>query len=200
MKLVKWLIFCLFPIVDYGQQNTVSIQSFYKDQLYNSFKGKTYKGNDFLPCTENEFDLPNLIRDSSKQYYVLTSILYKKHLIELSGENYNVTFSPVIELSLGKDLEDSLPQPRKFQNTRGFYIEGDFFKNFSFSSSFYENQARFTEYQSNYFKQNGELYPTYNSYSPQNAVIPGSARTKPFKTDGFDYAYAFGNLRREFHY
>ena len=28
----------------------------------------------------------------------------------------------------------------------------------------------------------------------QNAVIPGAARTKPFKIDGFDYAYAVGNI------
>ena len=189
-----WLLFTLmFVSNSFAQNNTISLNQFFKDQLYSSFKGKIYQGGDFLPCLESEFDLPNYIRDSSKQYYLLTSLLYKKHLIELKGDDYYITFSPTIELSVGRNKEDSI-QPRKFQNTRGFIIEGDFFKNFSFSSSFYENQARFTEYQTDYFISNGELYPTYNSYSPQNAVIPGGARTKPFKDNGFDYAYAFGNI------
>jgi hypothetical protein len=194
MNFWKSLIIFIFPFFVIGQNNSISIQSFYKDQLYNTFKGKSYQGNDFLPCLESEFNLPHLIRDSSKQYYFITSLLYKKHLVELKGENYNLYFSPVIELSIGENLDDSIPKPKKFQNTRGFVVEGNFFKNLSFTSSFYENQARFTEYQSNYFKINGELYPSFNSYSPQNAVIPGSARTKPFKTDGFDYAYSFGNI------
>ena len=189
-----WLLYALtFVSNAFTQNNTISINQFYKDQLYSSFKGKKYNGGDFLPCSESEFNLPKYIRDSSKQYYLLTSLLFKKHLIELKGDDYFITFSPVIELSLGKNKTDSI-QPRKFQNTRGFVLEGDFFKNFSFSSSFYENQARFTEYQTNYFISNGELYPTYKSYSPQNAVISGGARTKPFKENGFDYAYAFGNI------
>ena len=42
----------------------------------------------------------------------------------------------------------------------------------------------------------GELYPNQSNgtYSQQNAVIPGAARTKPFKGDGFDYAFATGNV------
>ena len=150
-----WLLFTLmFVSNSFAQNNTISLNQFYKDQLYSSFKGKIYQGGDFLPCLESEFDLPNYIRDSSKQYYLLTSLLYKKHLIELKGDDYYITFSPTIELSVGRNKEDSI-QPRKFQNTRGFIIEGDFFKNFSFSSSFYENQARFTEYQTDYFISNG---------------------------------------------
>jgi hypothetical protein len=41
----------------------------------------------------------------------------------------------------------------------------------------------------------GEIYPTVNNqYNVQNAVVPGAARTKPFKNGGFDYGYAIGNL------
>lgn len=181
-----------------SQQNTVSINSFYKDQLYAPQKNGNYNGGDFLPVIESEYNLPKYISDSTKQYYKVTSILFKKHLIELKGDDYYFTISPVFDLSIGKNSEDDSLAPRKFQNTRGFFIEGDFFDKFSFSSSFYENQARFTEYQKEYYESLGELYPSGNGYNVQNAVIPGGARTKPFKEDGFDYAYAFGNVVYKF--
>lgn len=196
MKLKLFLSFILFSISTFvfNQNNTISINSFYKDQLYAPQKNGNYNGGDFLPITENEYNLPKYIADSAKQYYKVTTILFKKHLIELEGEDYYFTISPVLDLSIGKNKDDDSLAPRKFQNTRGFFVEGDFFKNFSFSSSFYENQARFTEYQSSYYQSLGELYPSGNGYNAQNAVVPGGARTKPFKEDGFDYAYAFGNI------
>ena len=190
------LLFILFLSSKFilSQQNTVSINSFYKDQLYAPQKNGNYQEGDFLPVTESEYNLPKYISDSSKQYYKITSILFKKHLVELKGKDYYFTISPVFDLSLGKNKDDDSLASRKFQNTRGFYIEGDFFKNFSFSSSFYENQARFTDYQTEYYESLGELYPSGNGYNVQNAVIPGAARTKKFKEDGFDYAFAFGNI------
>ena len=36
------------------------------------------------------------------------------------------------------------------------------------------------------------MYPGDSIYGRQNAVTPGGGRTKPFKIDGFDYAYAVG--------
>jgi hypothetical protein len=194
MKSYIFLFFLLLILKPFAQNNTVSLNSFYKDQLYAPQKNGNYQGGDFLPITENEYNLPAYIADSAKQYYQITTILFKKHLIELKGQDYYFTISPVMNVSLGKNKDDGSLASRKFQNTRGFIVEGDFFKNVSFSSSFYENQARFTEYQSEYYKSVGELYPSGKGYNAQNAVVNGGARTKPFKTDGFDYAYAFGNV------
>ena len=148
-----------------------------------------------LPCFESEYDLNKVIRDSSKQYYTLTNILFKKHLFEIKGKNYNLNISPVADLALGKDKNDTSGR-RLFQNTRGIYIDGDLTDKFSFSTSIFENQARFSSYETTFYSNVGELYPNQSNgtYSMQNAVIPGAARTKPFKTDGFDYAYATGNI------
>lgn len=74
-------------------------------------------------------------------------------------------------------------------------VEVDLLKKFSFSTSIYENQNRFTQYETKHYLTTGERYPNPDSsYSIANAVIPGAARTKPFKVDAFDYAYAIGNL------
>jgi hypothetical protein len=184
-----------FSSTYYGQHNTLFIHQFFKDNLYNPQIVNSFQGTSLLPYTESEVDLNKAIRDSSKQYYTFTDILLKKHLFELKGEDFSMNISPIADLSLGRDLSDTSGR-KLFQNTRGIYIEGDLLKKFSFSTSIHENQGRYAAYQNAFYLSAGELYTQQSSgsYSQQNAVIPGAARTKPFKTDGFDYAYATGNI------
>ena len=171
-----------------AQQNLLPLHSFYKDQLF----GKTLPKTGFLPANESDFDLINAINDSSPQYYTVTDILFKKHLIEIHGEDVYLTISPAANISYGKDFGDT-NERNITHNMRGIFVEGDFFKNFSFSTAFYENQSRFMRYETDYYTSLGERYVVNDStFSTQNAVVPGAGRTKPFKEDGFDYAYATG--------
>jgi len=195
---VRTITYCFiaFAFQLHSQQNFVSMNSFYKDHLYSAgSRLEAYSGNSFFPVSEDQYNLNYKIADTSKQYYTITEILFKKHLLEFKGENYYLTISPVLDFTYSQDLEDTLKR-RLFQNTRGFVIEGDLFKNFSFSTSFYENQSRNPMYQSRYFRSNGELYvkKSDSTYFTQNAVVPGAGRTKVFKQDAFDYAYAIGNI------
>jgi hypothetical protein len=178
-----------------SQQNTLLLNSFFKDRYLLQSTSDGFIGTSFYPAFESNYDLNRKIADSSKQYYDLTETLFKKHLFEAKGEDYYITISPIIDLRRGKDRADTNARTL-FQNTRGIFVEGDLLKNFSFSTSFYENQARFTQYETEYYSSIGELYPnqTNGVYSTQNAMVPGAARTKPFKGDGFDYAYAQGNI------
>lgn len=179
----------------FSQQNTLMLNSFFKDRLYDNSSTENYSGSSFLPIYESEYNLHNKIRDSSIQYYELTEILFKKHLFEAKGSNYYITISPVVDLTRGKDFADTADR-KLFQNTRGVYVECDLYKNFSFTTAFYENQGRYSYYETKFYSSHGELYPNQSAgkYTTQNAVIPGGGRTKAFKTDGFDYAYAVGNL------
>jgi hypothetical protein len=196
---MKGLVLTYFTIISFtcsfAQQNTLLLNSFFKDKLFDNSTNDQYIGSSFLPVYESEYSLNDKVRDSSKQYYDLTETLFKKHLFEAKGSNYYITISPVIDLQIGKDLADTADR-RLFQNTRGVFVECDLYKNFSFSTAFYENQGRYSNYESNYYKAHGELYPNQSAgkYTTQNAVIPGGGRTKIFKLDGFDYAYAVGNL------
>lgn len=197
-KLILLSFLCLTFWVN-GQQNLISTHVFYRDQLFaarkDSLKGKSniYKGNSFLPVTEKRYNLPRYLKDTSLQYYDLSEIAYKKHLFELKGKDCYLTVSPLVDLTVGRDLNDST-KTNLFNNTRGIIIEGDLFKNFSFSTSLYENQSRFSSYEMSYAKSRGEFYTYWYGYGQQNAVIPGGTRTKPFKTNGYDYAYAIGNI------
>jgi hypothetical protein len=189
------LLFVLQSLCVIGQMKSLPIGDFYKDRLIGNRSTQRYSGAYFFPAHETEYPLHSVIRDSSKQYYDFTEILFKKHVIEKTGKNFSIGISPILNMALGKDLSDTSAR-RLFQNTRGIYIEGEILKNFSFTTSFQENQARFSGYQTSYYQSLGELYPNQSAgtYSSQNAVIPGASRTKPFKTDGFDYAFATGHF------
>ncbi len=187
-------ILIFFGLYGFTQQNLLPLHSFYKDHLFANKLSSPYNEGSFLPANEADYDLISAINDSAPQYYDVTLILFQKHLFEIRGKDWYITMSPAADLSRGRDIGDTNSNaPGLFQNTRGVHVEGDLFKNFSFSTSFYENQGQFANYQSSYFIGVGEGYPQADStYGQQNAVIPGGARTKPFKDGGFDYAYAMG--------
>ncbi|MGJ8661975.1 MAG: hypothetical protein ACSHXL_08050 [Bacteroidota bacterium] len=194
MNKLGFLLLLFLPISLIGQQNLLPISSFYKDQLLAPRNNSYGTKSSFYPRSEGEYDLKQIIRDSSKQYYEFTDHLFKKHLFEIIGEGYSLYISPVLNLAVGNDYGDT-NERRLFNNTRGFLVEVDLLDKFSFSTALYENQNRFTEYESAYYRSAGERYPNIDStYFVDNAMIPGGARTKPFKVDGFDYAYAIGNL------
>lgn len=187
------ILFCFCFLLSWSQQNFAPIHSYFKDKIYSPLKGKSFLNGSFFPVSENEFDLQTLNADTSIQYYDFTEMLLKNYLIQVKGENYNFSITPLMDISKGENRADTVPT-KYYQNTRGLQIEGDLFKNFSYSTAFYENQARFLDYERAYYNSIGELYPNNGGYSTLNAVIPGAARTKPFKENGYDYAYAIGSI------
>ena len=116
------------------------------------------------------------------------------YLFFTRGKNYTLGITPAFNFSMGKDFKDTTNNTL-YKNTRGFMVEGTLLDNVSFSTSFYENQARFSAYENDYISSHGEFYPTSNgNYVMQNAVVPGGARTKPFKTNAYDFAFAQGYI------
>jgi len=193
MKGIIILLIVLTSAQLFGQESLIPLHSFYKDHLFANKLDKPYNDGSFFPVSEASYDLIPAINDSTDQYYDVTHTLFQKYLFEIRGKDYYIKISPAIDFSLGKDLGDTVNRTL-FQNTRGLHVEVNLFKKFAFSTSLYENQARFTNYESEYYSSHGELYPKNNAYQTQNGVIPGGGRTKEFKGDGFDYAFAVGYL------
>jgi len=193
MKYYLLILALCFGSFGIGQNNLISTHAYYRDQLLNSNHPNTSVGNGFLPVLESEYNPPHSIPDSTVRYSARTMAFLKKHMVELKGKDYFLTISALGQFSFGRDYRDT-SKANLFQNTRGILIEGDLFKNFSFSTSFFENQSRFSDFESQFVKNNGEFYTISNNYVQQNGVVPGSARTKPFKTNAFDYSYAVGSI------
>ncbi len=189
-----WVIgIFLFPLFSIGQQSFLPLHSYFKDELWRN-RATSYTGGSFLPINEADYHLNSIIRDSSLQYYLIAQKLYKEYLVEIKGEGYKINLSPILDVSVGKDYADSLDR-KLFNNTRGLLIQVNLLDKISFYTSYYENQNRFTQYENIYYSSLGERYPDPDStYHIENGVVPGAARTKPFKVDGYDYGYAIGNV------
>lgn len=192
MKLRILLLFLILNSVVESQQNLQSTHVYYRDRLFETNKAEKYTGNSFLPVNESNYDIQKFLKDFSVQYYEFSDVLYKKHIVEINAKDCFLTISPVAEFSAGINALDT--GRFLYQNTRGFLVEGDLFKNFSFATTFYENQARFSRYEKDYMASRGEYYPTYTDYAQSNAVVPGAMRTKYFRFGAYDYGYALGYI------
>lgn len=188
------ILFCWLSCVatwSFAQQNDLPLHTYYKSAFLQQEGKRSIET--FFPANENQLDLHRLIRDSSKQYYDFTEWLFKKHWLSVERPEGNLSISPLVDFTGGKELSDP-ERGTIFRNTRGIFAEGELLNKIGFQFIFAENQARFMGYESAYFNQQGERYVGTGAYSVQNAVIPGGARTKPFKTDAYDYAFSMGSV------
>lgn len=192
LKLPLFILLTSFSL--FSQQTPLVINSFFKDHLFDNEFSNTYLGNSFLPALASENSVLKNIEDTTFFQTNFSKHLFQKHLVEVEGPNYQLSISPIFNFSVGQDQTNSI-QTTLFRNTRGIYVEGNLMNKVSFVSIFSENQARYSLYESDYYMEHGELYPVdLQNYQTQNAVIPGAARTKPFKENGFDYSFATGLL------
>ena len=136
----------------------------------------------------------HLTKDSTKVSFrdKLKKHFMDAYLFEVHEENVNLYISPVVNFQSGTNWLDE-DGATLYQNTRGIYVKGTLLKNFSFATTFVENQARFSDYENSFISNHGEFYPNASTIQ-QNGVVPGGGRTKPFKEGGYDYAYAIGTF------
>lgn len=102
----------------------------------------------------------------------------------------NISATPLFNLWAGiEQSKDGL----KYQNSRGLLVTAGY-QRFSCYAMIMENQALLPDYQTQFIKNHGEFYPGPNDYNQQNGMVPGGGRSKPFKNNGFDYAFSQGGL------
>lgn len=193
MRKTKALLILFFGVYSFGfsQSAGLPLNEFYKQEFLRH-SGKIVHENLF-PANETQLDLHRAISDTTVQYSSFTHWLLQSHWVQFEKENTTLYISPLIDFSIGDDVNRSSKDKAKlFRNVRGAFVSGSIGDKFSFLFSFAENQARFMDFESNYFKQSGEYYVKTGGYNRVNAVIPGGSRTKDFKVDAFDYAYSIG--------
>lgn len=172
-----------------AQNRVLPIASYFRDQALIS-----NPQTPVFPQENKDVNLYKVLADTTVRYSAFGYALYNKELIELHKAEGSIWITPLLDVQLGKGLNDTLG--KRMQNTRGVRMEGALGKTVFFTTSFYENQAIFAPYLHNYALARGEGYPMADStYQQQNGVVPGAARTKYFKTEGLDYAYAIGMIR-----
>jgi len=145
------------------------------------------------PILDKKTEANQIYKSEGKYYYWITQKLFKENFLIFKGDDFWVSVDPIIDLQLGTDFsEDSLR--RLYWNTRGIRVQAKFYDKIAFTTSVYENQAMVPVYQSDFFNARGEYFPVNTWYKQQNAFVPMYARTKPFKGNGYDFAFATGQL------
>jgi len=103
--------------------------------------------------------------------------LFLEDLVKVNSKELNLRLNPLLSFDAGHDnnLDYSI-----YRNTRGVRIDGNANQMLSFTSSFYENQA---------------VFPKYISQKiTSGIVVPGQGLPKAFGKNGYDFAWAEGNL------
>lgn len=192
----------------FGQQKNILLNHYYGNRLTEFYVHDLFNDSLDLTTTNRNSHLSykpvidsrvhnyeRLYADSSKQYYWITRKIFQEHLFVIDKGVFWCSIDPIFNFEIGTDLIEQNKEVY-YQNTRGFFIQGNITKKFSFGTYLYENQSDFISYQDSAFRSRGELYPNSNNtgYNRQNAVVPSMARTKNFKTTGLDYAMAGGYI------
>ncbi len=154
------------------------------DRKINSDNSFTHTG--FKPILQSQmsFNTDSLIkeygRDSALLLKMKHPVWWKKlrteDLLIVNKKDFYLTINPLFNFAMGSDNLDS----NLSINTRGISIKGSITKQLSFKTDFYENQAFFPNY--------------ITEYSKKHHVVPGQGRLRNFKGSGFDFAHASGSL------
>ncbi|HLV41012.1 MAG TPA: hypothetical protein VKY37_01940 [Brumimicrobium sp.] len=176
----------------WGQEILIPSSVNVKDEVLFTDSNHAVIGNGFFPISYSDANYILPVKDSTRSWIVRK--LFTEHLIQKSGKDYFLAIDPLLNTSIGKERLQNTPD-YLYQNTRGVQAFAHLRNKLSFYTAFYENQARFVDYQSAYFEDRGEYYPNSGTYTQSNAVVPNGGRTKPFKTNGFDYASAVSYVR-----
>ena len=188
-KIYLLLIISLLTSYSYSQDQNIKYSKFRYAEIENGYNQ--------LGTNSHTSVKPYLKREVDKYYnqaeYDSTLSYNKKgwwgrklldeHLLKVEKEDYWFTLDPAVDFQIGKDLNSEYSNT--YVNTRGFYIEGQLGKEFSFQTAFYENQARFPDYVSAWAKEHK---------ASGTGLIPGQGIGNNFKEGGYDYAWAEAEL------
>jgi hypothetical protein len=193
MKKLSGFLVIMIAFSAFSQTSSLAVNTYYRDF---SLKPIVLSSKPFMPkvvlkniatiTSNNDTDSISKFLSRIKKHFC------DQYLFEVHDERVHLYFSPIINFQLGQNWLDN-DGSTLYQNTRGIYVKGTLLKNFSFSTAFVENQARFSDYENHFISNHGEFYPNASTVQ-QNGVIPGGGRTKPFKDGGYDYGYAIGSF------
>lgn len=192
-----FLLTCFF-YTDANGQLYLPLNNYYQNEaerhfLRDSVSSIAGSHRSMKPILDKKTYPEKIYNSEGKHYYWITQKIFKENFIVFEGEGYWCSIDPILDLELGSDFSaDSLE--RLYWNTRGIRIQGRFFDQVGFSTVIYENQAILPHYQRTYADDHGEFFPNsiLTQYQQNNAIIPGYARTKSFKTNGYDFGFAEG--------
>lgn len=184
MKKVIFILICLLSISKlFSQELLIPLNDDYEMEIQAAAYNSAYRFHTATKSwSEYQFkDIINLDSLNQSKYFVknfnkkwkniVWNSIFNTDFIYAKGKDFYIGINPIVDLQVGRDGDKST-----WVNTRGAEIKGTIGDNFAFYSNLRENQAVFPDY--------------ITKYAKKNWIIPGQGCTRPFKTNGFDYANA----------
>lgn len=189
LKLFLFLFFCFSSYFSIGQQKLFPLSRDYDllvgEKIYKksaNFHTSFKPYIDFSSATKIDDALAFSNRDSTIIHRLKHPMFWKKlrmeSLIKVDSGDLYLTIDPMFDFKYGKDYLQM--DSSYYQNTRGILVKGKIGKEVEFQTAFFENQAKFLDYISDYNKE--------------SKVVAGEGFPKVFKGTGYDYAYASGKV------
>jgi len=184
-KIILQLVLGLFVLTAAAQEQTPNQILPYSYQYYQKFNNSVYDVNTNFHSSVKGFysddstlvgrysELMNMGVDSVGHRSWVRRKITQEHLLNFTGDDYNVYADFLPDMMIGRDVRD---KKNIWLNTRGFQFGGNVGSKFSFYTSAYENQGVFANY--------------YTNFVEQNQVIPGQAGGDKLNNRTKDYSYA----------
>jgi len=184
-KIILQLVLGLFVLTAVAQEQTPNQILPYSYQYYQKFNNSVYDVNTKFHSSIRGFysndstlvgrysELMNMGVDSVGHRSWVKRKITQEHLLNFTGDDYNVYADFLPDVMIGRDVRDN---KNTWLNTRGFQFGGNVGSKFSFYTSAYENQGVFANY--------------YTNFVEQNQIIPGQAGGDKLNNRTKDYSYA----------
>jgi hypothetical protein len=198
MKIKVWsfvIIFCGAIVSTFAQQYNLPLN---RQFMLDTEKHLAHPSNNshsaIKPYVESRIQYDSLLgQEMEIQGYgeldhgILRKLKYES-LFKVKHDDFSLDIDPLFDFTLNQDRADQslrADTTRFYTNTRGIRARASVTDKFSCESVFLENQSFFVNYLDNYVR-------IWNPELQRAGVVPGQGVAKPFKTAGFDYAFATG--------
>ncbi|UKJ08266.1 hypothetical protein [Solitalea lacus] len=177
----KSILLCVFTLISiqFSKAQTVGRLGTYltPQEAKLLYADTVTRHTSFRPYVLNDKDSVFLKQDSVKHKTWFGRKLFDEHLLQLQKPDFDLYLDFLPDFLVGKDFNN---ERTTWLNTRGFLVGGRIGKEFSFYTSFYENQG---------------VFPVYVEKQARNlGVIPGQGEFKNYGDNGFDYSYSQGRI------
>ena len=179
------ILFLLFLTVGANSQqlNIPLNQQFFNEYERHLLKSSISGHHSFKPLrvdqTHNRQELKDVglqvldLERHNSSYSLFRRKLMHEHLILIDTANVQISIDPILNLEIGQE-SGTLTSTNLYKNTRGFVVRSNIGKNFSFESSFRENQAILPQYIADRIESTKVAY--------------GQGRVKKFKETAYDFS------------
>ena len=177
---ITTLLFILLFANSLISQQTLPLNR-YLNQSFEKELNKTTstQHSDFKPliCFPTSPNYDSLLLYNKKPQhasYIKRKLFYENFII-VDTNNFHLTIDPLFNFMFSQEKDNDT---KYYINTRGVNVKGQIGKHLSFQSNFYENQAVFYDYITDFVKK--------------YRIVPGQGLSKGYKDNGYDYAWVTG--------